>query len=176
MGKIISSSSSATTGINFFGGKVQSDDSWLEALPVDVNRSGSRHSGRTTDGVWVSAGASYGAQVEFPSFNAANAFIAENSSVSRPAQGTARPRVVCDTKTVFVAAYRAAAGKVEVKAPVKATTDAIVGGTVQAETTAQRLARLRAGKVDPRAARKAEYIADGATDEEAELLLAEDGF
>ena len=132
MGKIISSSAATGTGINFFGGKVASDDSWLESLPADVNRSGSRHSGRTTDGVWVSAGASYGAQVEFKSFDAANAFIAEFHSVSRPAQGTARPRVVCDTKATFVSAYLAAAGKVEAKAPVQTVTSSLIDAELAA--------------------------------------------
>jgi hypothetical protein len=114
---------------NFFGGMVQSDDEWLNALPVNVVRAPGKKYGRTTDGVWVSAGASYGAQVEFKSFDGAKAFIAANSSSTRLASGTTHPRVVCDTVQVFVAAYLTVVGKAQVTeapAPVKTTTAALV--------------------------------------------------
>ena len=97
---------------NFFGGVVQSDDSWLNQLPVDVVRAApGKYYGRTVDGVWVSAGAKYGAQVEFKSFGDAQAFIAANPTCTRPAVGTKHPRVVCDDVVTFVAAYNAVVGK-----------------------------------------------------------------
>ena len=175
MGKIINSSATGGTRINFFGAKVQSDESWLEALPVDIIRGTSRYSGRTTDGVWVSAGASYGAQVEFKSFDAANAFIDKHSSTSRPAQGTSRPRVTCDNKPTFVAAYEAAAGK---ESKVRATTNAIVAGEVEDEDL-ELLAMAEQAKVEaekavsPRDRDEAKLRAKGFSDEVISRVLAQ---
>lgn len=105
-----------------FGAITASDDGWLNALPVDVFRSDGKKCGRTTDGVWVSVGASYGAQVEFPSSAAAAAFIADSRDSARPAVGTSRPRVVCDSPETFAAAYNAATATAATAAPVEAVT------------------------------------------------------
>lgn len=144
---------------NFFGGMVKSDDEWLNALPVDVVRAPGKKYGRTTDGVWVSAGASYGAQVEFRTIEAAQAFIAANPSITRLASGTTHPRVVCDTVQVFVAAYLTVVGKAQVTeapAPVKTTTAALVHALVVTED--QEIADLLA-KIEAVKARKASKAA-----------------
>ena len=121
---IISSSNARLVRPNFFGAKAKGDDSWLEALPVDVIRADGKHNGRTTDGVWVSAGASYGAQVEFRSFAERDEFVASHKDTSRPAVGTRAARIVADDAVTFVAAYNAAVGKeVEVGALVAPTAD-----------------------------------------------------
>jgi hypothetical protein len=178
MGKIISSSATKGTGINFFGGKVVSDDSWLEALPVNVIRSGSRHSGRTEDGVWVSAGASYGAQVEFGSEREADDFVKANPSVSRRAVGTSRPRVVCDTVAVFVAAYKTAAtGRTviveQVKAaPVKTLSAALMAAVLEVEEEEKPTPEV----ISPKEQARMELQALGKTPEFIEKVLARMGF
>jgi len=160
---------------NFFGGMVQSDDEWLNALPVDVVRAPGKKYGRTTDGVWVSAGASYGAQVEFKSFDGAKAFIAANSSSTRLASGTTHPRVVCDTVQVFVAAYLTVVGKAQVTeapAPVKATTAALVHALVTTED--EEILALQA-KIEAIKAKKADKAAKiAALKAELEALSADE--
>ena len=128
--------SSSFSSFKGFGPVTASDDGWLESLPVDVVRSGSRFCGRTPDGVWVSAGASYGAQVEFPTAAAAAAFIAANEG-TRQAIGTTRPRDVADTVALFIAAYNAAAGKaVTVKAVTVKAEETVTVVTAPAAVTA----------------------------------------
>ena len=129
-----------------FGTVSSSDDSWLNALPVDVVRADGKKCGRTVDGIWVSAGASYGAQVEFPSAAAAKAFMAANEG-TRPAVGTTHPRVVTDTVALFVAAYCAAAGKTapatvkaEETVPTQTVPAAVAAPAIDAELFAQFLA------------------------------------
>jgi hypothetical protein len=120
-------------GINGFGGKVESSDSWADALPFDLVRpSSDSHCGRC-DGRWVSVGADYGAQVEFDTAAEALAFIAAHSTTSRAARGTKRPRVVCDDVKTFRAAFMAAHGLTD-KA-VEQTAPAVVEPTAPAQTT-----------------------------------------
>jgi len=75
----------------------------------------------TCQRVWVSAGASYGPQVEFASEAAADAFVKANSGTSR-STGTRNPRVDCLSVPMFVKAFKAAKGEPEVvvKQPLSA--------------------------------------------------------
>jgi len=68
----------------------------------------------THSGVWVSAGAGYGPQVEFESAAARDAFVKANDGAFA-STGTTAPRVNVNSVAMFVAAFKAAKGEVVVK-------------------------------------------------------------
>lgn len=65
----------------------------------------------TVDGIWFSAGAAYGPQVEFPTEDSAEEFIRENKGASRAGFCGKRIRVSTPSVPLFVAAYKAAKGE-----------------------------------------------------------------
>jgi hypothetical protein len=83
--------------------------------------------------------------------------------VSRLAVGTTHPRVVCDTKAIFVAAYHAAAGKpgkkTEEKAEAPVPLEALASPSVVTETVDEEIAALERAIAAKKAARIAELKA-----------------
>lgn len=132
--------------------------------------------------VWVSAGASYGPQVEFSSEAEADAFVEANPDCFR-SSGTTRPRVNVPSVELFVKAFEASrdrafkvirrkaeapkvAEKVEEPKAVQAETTALID--VELDEDAE-IAKLKAAI----AAKKAAKAAKAAKDAEIAKLKAE---
>lgn len=128
--------------------------------------------------VWVSAGASYGPQVEFVTEAEADAFVEANPDCFR-SSGTTRPRVNVPSVELFVKAFEAArdrafkvirrkaeAPKVEEPKAVQAAPTALI--EVEIDEDAE-IAKLKAAI----AAKKAAKAAKAAKDAEIAKLKAE---
>ena len=111
----------------------------------------------THGGVWASAGASYGPQVEFRSEAEADAFVKTHEGTFR-ASGTTAPRVNVPSVVMFVKAFKAAGGAVKEVKEVKAPLTALVNPSLALSLALEEEEESEA-KVSPRDAAIAELKA-----------------
>ena len=84
----------------------------------------------THQGVWVSAGAGYGPQVEFSSEALRDAFIKANDGAFASTGCGTHARVNVTSVAMFVAAFKAAKGEVVVKEQAQAEETPVVAASV----------------------------------------------